>query len=368
MPRICIFEDVTSVLICNSLTYLLEIMKQDVLLRECNCPPPSELRPGEIPSLYVLRAFCALLVVIIHTPHEWLGLSLRPLEVCAVPMFFLLSGYFLYSESPDVVYRKAIKSAKKIFLLSVVLNLLYFFLNWPESTHFLASPQAIIKHILLGRGILSVLWFLTDLCTCMLIVALIYRCKLNRYFWLSLFIIPIQVLITVYYPTLGLGSELRATYHTYYHLLPMALPYFCIAFYIRSHQERLLSYRNIWGYCLLGFLLLSYLEQWFTLNYMQGNTTLEYASTVFICISVLVIALRYPTFGAGSTVALIGKEHSANIYYFHMIFAGFLPKLWIILGISFGYYKLGFLIVFPLTLIFSFLVIRLQRVVGIKIF
>lgn len=49
-----------------------------------------------IHSLYLLKAICAFMVVGIHTPlggslHD----ALRPIFDVAVPLFFMITGYFL---------------------------------------------------------------------------------------------------------------------------------------------------------------------------------------------------------------------------------------------------------------------------------
>lgn len=49
-----------------------------------------------ISSLYVLKAICAFLVVVCHIPFDWAMPFLEPLRRIAVPVFFMITGYFLY--------------------------------------------------------------------------------------------------------------------------------------------------------------------------------------------------------------------------------------------------------------------------------
>ena len=60
-------------------------------------PATSSTRSSRPPvsSLYVAKAFAALLVVIGHTPIELFKVGVYPLTLSAVPIFFLISGYFL---------------------------------------------------------------------------------------------------------------------------------------------------------------------------------------------------------------------------------------------------------------------------------
>ncbi|MCH5311501.1 MAG: acyltransferase family protein [Prevotella sp.] len=48
----------------------------------------------EVYSLTYLKGICAMLVVLIHT-HMIGKVALIPFYRCAVPLFFMISGYFL---------------------------------------------------------------------------------------------------------------------------------------------------------------------------------------------------------------------------------------------------------------------------------
>lgn len=327
-------------------------------------PPPScrlnSVNNQEIHSLYVLRALCALLVVIIHTPHEWIGEALRPFLLIAVPVFFLLSGYFLYHADESRMAQRAASSAKKLFLISVGLNLLYWFIRFLlDNEPYFAGAIDIFWTIALGRSIQSVMWFLTDLATSMLLIFLLCKFRLVRYLWLSLFIIPLQLLLTTY-SSIGLLNEPSERLLLFYHILPNALPYFWLAFFIRKHIHRLREAK--WLEPIVVFLaILAYGEWYYSTTNELGKITLENILTAPLAVGLVVLALKYPSFGKGSLVADIGKYHSANIYYYHMIFVMLLHPLLDEIDYSFGYYKLGFVYVFPLTIALSILIQTLSR-------
>lgn len=61
-----------------------------------------------------LKAFCALLIVFLHTTiagKEWIV----PFTRCAVPCFFMISGFLLYSENKEQFELRAKKGCKHIF-------------------------------------------------------------------------------------------------------------------------------------------------------------------------------------------------------------------------------------------------------------
>ena len=77
-------------------------------------------------SLDTLKFICAILVICIHTPQpHWFQLVINPLQRCAVPIFFMISGYFTYGkENTDKTIRKRIIHILKIFCFSYLLYML----------------------------------------------------------------------------------------------------------------------------------------------------------------------------------------------------------------------------------------------------
>lgn len=66
-----------------------------------------------IASLYVLKALCAFGVVILHSP---IGVLTAPIQLIAsitVPIFFMITGYFLYTDDAMVLNQRLNGSIKK---------------------------------------------------------------------------------------------------------------------------------------------------------------------------------------------------------------------------------------------------------------
>lgn len=90
--------------------------------------PHNSNKRAEIPPLYALKALCALFVVIIHT--NMIGKeALSPLVRIAVPVFYIITGYFLYTGNAENECAKAWKWTKKAFFLALGLNIIYFFFS-----------------------------------------------------------------------------------------------------------------------------------------------------------------------------------------------------------------------------------------------
>jgi hypothetical protein len=75
-----------------------------------------------------------------------------------------------------------------------------------------------------------------------------------------------------------------------------------------------------------------------------------------IAISLLLLAISNKSFGKNSMIAYIGKEHSANIYYWQ-----YLPVIFIGTWLYHGVWnEISLAIILPLTLIISWIVNKFQ--------
>lgn len=67
----------------------------------------------QICSLYFLKAICAFMVIMLHTPFDKILKEITtPICQIAVPVFFIISGYFFYNKrelSYEVKLRNIIK-------------------------------------------------------------------------------------------------------------------------------------------------------------------------------------------------------------------------------------------------------------------
>ena len=87
----------------------------------------------EYHSLYVLKALAALFVLMIHLEF-YKRQYLEPIFKCGVPVFYIISGFFLYSANPYQNEERNIrKGMTKIFKIMLFFNLAYFILQYAES-------------------------------------------------------------------------------------------------------------------------------------------------------------------------------------------------------------------------------------------
>ena len=130
----------------------------------------------------VFKVVLALLVVYIHFPpsyYEWI----KPIASCAVPVFFIISGYYLFrDDNPDRV-KKTVKRIFKLTFIWGVIYLLYdnfFIVKWQD--FIIYSPQELGEVILFNRLAHGHhLWYLSSYYYALAAVWLFYRFNMIRY-------------------------------------------------------------------------------------------------------------------------------------------------------------------------------------------
>lgn len=121
-----------------------------------------------MPSLYILKAICSFLIVFIHLPGITIEATiLQPIMRIGVPVFLMISGYFLVSDK-NISTTNIIKQLKKILLLTITVYVIYIgfhiirniILDKPAITSQWMSINFWIRTILIGDNIDSILWYL----------------------------------------------------------------------------------------------------------------------------------------------------------------------------------------------------------------
>lgn len=294
---------------------MLNIDKTGELLYTAPRMSHSLPKKKRIESLYVLKALSSLLVVIVHA-ELWGKSALTPLLGIATPCFLAITGFLLYSADGERELAKAAKWARKCFILSLVCNALYlsFFLldGTPLSRFGLGN---LIWNLFTGHIVSTHLWYLTAVWQGLLIMWVLRRYA-PRLIAFAPLLYVIAYILRAYgkllFPELSSDTLfiLRAN------AVVTALPFLATGYLVHQYHEQVLSKVRILP-CLAGLLLLIYGEYALRLFIHTGG------SIFFICTWPLVVTLmltccRYRDFTL-PVLGCIGREHSANVYYFHVL-------------------------------------------------
>ncbi len=313
-------------------------------------------------GLYCLKAICSLFVVIYHVPVLF-GNYTVPITGTAVPCFFMISGFFLYSNSREREIQTAWKWIKKIIVISFLLNVFYFFVYQEKIIENFENDINWYLPVLLQGGVFcGVLWYLTAFWEALLVFIVVRYYFSNKLFYVA----PLFVLLGLYAGKYGFlfgraGGEIRPW--LFQSFLAAAIPYMSLGYIIHKHKENFIG-RYKWVICSIVFMFFIYFERYLlsSIFFIVDNGTF-YIFTTPLSFSFFIMALNYNK--NIRYVVIIGKKHASNIYYFHMFFATvfyflFVPKM------SWFYQYFAAIFIYLFCILISILFLHVKNEVSLK--
>lgn len=268
-------------------------------------------------SIDVLKFILAFLVVGIHAPFSYI--SEVAFARIAVPLFFMITGYYLPTMNTD----KFRKHIKKILFLTIVSTLFYLIHSYIQlaygssvSADWLAENfnlKKLCDWILYNNiPIGSHLWYFYALLYVFLILYIFNKFKHINFLFK---ILPILFLCNY---LLSFGPSIY-----YRNFLFTGLPYVLLGCLFRKYEEHLLKLFSKSHTLIIGFILFSFglgiellIYKWFGLITYRDH----YLFTLPMAAFIFLLALKHPHYGTGSYIALIGRKYSAYIYIMHPFF------------------------------------------------
>ena len=283
-------------------------------------------------SLYLCKALMAFLVVLRHTTL-WCREELLPLITIATPTFFCITGYFLFSASQERELSKATRWAKKGLILCLSMNLIYLLHHICDKAYYheTYTPLMIWDAVpfgdtAVGNFILNTftgisysyhLWYLSAFWVAMLLFYV-----LRRFLPKLLYATPLLYAWSHVCNMWGKNFFPEASDAVLFVLrcngLGVALPFICTGYLLAKHEQLLLRIRWIPLWVALGTALLFFhvdiVKACQFRLYGWNHPVMVYT---MVCLTLL-LCLRYKN----ARVPLlngIGQQHSANIYYTHIL-------------------------------------------------
>lgn len=323
-----------------------------------------------INSIDVLRLIAMFAIVCIHSNDFVFFWNVLPLTRIAVPIFFLISGYFFCTSNKD----KQKKQMKKILILLILSNAFYFIIHLlgeivdHSLTAYITdtfSFQNIIKFFVFNFSPFNEhLWFLSALLYCMLIVYFIQKFANDKFSskkkFVSLLVIS-AVLLIIGFVVMMMFSKNKLLYRNF---LFFGLPYFIIGKLFRQYNTTRIEKINNTAFFIVMLILclITYMEM-----HLFGNHEWFFVTPFFV-VTVFAFTLKHKLTNPsqfGKLISKCGRQYTLPIYIFHPFFiivcAGLAKKIG---GTVFTLYTYTEpIIIFVATLVFSML---LMAVLNIK--
>ena len=302
-------------------------------------------------------------VVFFHTYYAFywgdrdVGNMLKAFFRFAIPLFFMISGYYCYYADNAQTAKKLPNKIKHIFQINVVASVAWLFLQLVVGlfgdTHgglsgmrdmlgAIFTPKKLIVWLLFNEDpFVKILWFLSALLYMYLAMMLINRFNLYK----ASYVGAIICLVIHYFlgnVCKGFGIEINSIY--YRNFLLMAFPFFMFGHYIHRNEKELLHKFTL-KVCIFMFVLgeLLTIPEWYFLDKTEISI-----GAVLAAFAIFVLSLHVAERKAKSIITYIGTELSLFIYIIHMAVKLVMDKVAEKLFYSFPIVDLAYQVLKPL--------------------
>lgn len=286
-----------------------------------------------------LRLLAIFLIICIHKRFPGVvGGIFEPITRIAVPLFFIISGYYCLeiSKNRDKIKYRIIKVLK----LTIYSNILYLVWDSIRFSHkaFLNCFSLInINHILLTNEspFEAHLWFLGALLYSLIFI---YVCSYLKNYKIIYSLIPILLSLNlifgkysylIFKHILHIHSSIEFLYPYLFirNWLFLGIPFLLLGNYIYLNKNRLLDLfsRRLVITLIIIFSILSILEK-YLLVYSSLNVLHDlYISTIFLAFACFLFALQNPQLGSND-FARLGEKYVLLMYIIHPIIIYYFNK------------------------------------------
>lgn len=227
-------------------------------------------------NIDILKFICAIFVMIIHVKTPYYPYY-EPIVRSGVPCFFIISGFFLYTENCfREKLKKAIYKICRLLLWSTFVFFLYSLFLALATSNFSAfnfTPRRIISIIFFNASIFGIhLWYIGAYLYVLVIFYFIethFKIKSSLLFML----VPIFLLCACClskYSLLLTGHEISTMLTR--NFLFAGIPYFLIGIFIKKYYSKIknIAYvHKVASCCIIFFMVTSVLEKYFLFKFRK---------------------------------------------------------------------------------------------------
>lgn len=263
-------------------------------------------------SLDILKFLLAFIIVIHHTPspfHDFL----HPLTTCAVPAFFMVSGFLIFGR--EINAQRILKNAWRILKIFGWSLLVYFIWYWiRHSEPYIPNVKDIVLFVFANNEPLSGhLWYLTAYAYALFLIAfLASRNKMAWFKYIAFAGLIIYFIFDCWHIYKDMPKYLTLVY-CFRNWLFTAIPMMYIGLIVR--EKNVTTKQPILVFLLVLFAALAIIEiNTFQLNHIADVyfMTIPVASTLFVLFTGM--SIYKPNF-----LATCGEKYSLYIYIIHPI-------------------------------------------------
>lgn len=311
------------------------------------------------------------LIVCIHVPFPGkVGAYFTTLTRVAVPVFFMITGYF-YSDT--VARHKEKHQIKKIGGLIIEANMIFFIWNIALNVLRGENIVAYIRSIFTGKNIIEFLalnesplaghlWYLGAILYVLVIVLLVDKPNCRK---LLYYLTPVLLIAD-----LAFGKYSLLIFHQEFpyilvrNFLCVGIPYFCIGNLIREKRCSEKWNRKILQVLIVVFTITSLAERFVLVSAGLNATRDHYLSTTSLAICLFVYALK--SNWNNKELTAIGRKYSTWLYIIHPIFITVFSIVTGKLGIKSIYRCIAPIVVYCATLVFLIILQKIKMAIKSK--
>jgi surface polysaccharide O-acyltransferase-like enzyme len=286
-------------------------------------------------GLDLLKTICAFMIICVHAPFPGLlGDIFTPLARIAVPVFFMITGYYYSLTKERKKEKKQIIKVLKLFLSA---NVLYVFwslvkvvMNGDSITAFIGdvfSIKTILGFLVFNESPFGGhLWYLGAILYVLVVVS-IFEKKWDRKKLYPL--IPVLLLLDLVlgkYSLVLLGTEIP--YIFIRNFICVGLPYFLIGDMLNTRNSKI---KPVNGLLLtVAFAITTLIERGLLVYFNVNANRDHYISTTFLAIVVFLLAVQFNSKSDNKcfkALCYTGERLSTSIYILHPIFIMIVDKM-----------------------------------------
>ena len=290
-------------------------------------------------SLELLKGIACILIVLIHCPFPGI---IGDIFICTarfgVPLFFMVSGYFLVDDRNEFPITRLIKKVKNLLFITIFASLT--FLSWEILRAFLGrctfysllmemfGLKQLVAFIVLNKPIVGDhLWFLFALIYCYLVIYIVLQFKKERFLFLTFIpLLIIRLSATEFAPIFGIIVSPYLTRN----FLFSGLPFFTIGMLLFKYNNQIATIKSRWLIIIIAIGWLLSIGEMFLSTVDSGY----FIGTLLVNLGAFVLALRHPNvYLKLQWLRKIGTNDSLFIYVMHILVLQIIEQALVILGI-----------------------------------